>query len=65
MKNLLEENNVDILCMQEKEITGDIKVKELETSKYCLELENNSVKSRVGFYITKKLNYIRRNDLEG
>ena len=45
--------------MQETEITGDINVKELETSNYSLELESNSVKSRVGFYISKKLNYTR------
>ena len=51
--------------MQETEITGDINVKELETSNYSLELEVNSVKSRVGFYVSKKLNYIRRSDLEG
>ena len=51
--------------MQETEVTGDIDVTELETSNYCLELETNSVKSRVGFYISKTLNYMRRLDLEG
>ena len=65
VKNLLEEKKIDILCMQETEITGDINVKELETSNYSLELEVNIVKSRVGFYVSKKLNYIRRSDLEG
>ena len=65
VKNLLEEKKIDILCMQETEITGDINFKELETSNYNLELEVNSVKSRVGFYVSKKLNYIRRSDLEG
>ena len=65
VKNLLDENEIDILCMQETEVSGDINTKELMTSRYRLELETNSVKSRVGFYITKKLIYIRRNDLEG
>ena len=51
--------------MQETEITGNINVSELETSNYCLELETNSVKSRVGFYTSKKLNHVRRTDLEG
>ena len=51
--------------MQETEVTGNINVKELETSNYSLELETNTVKSRVGFYISKKLNYVRRKDLEG
>ena len=65
MKNLLEENKIDILCMQETELNKDINTNELSTSKYCLELENNTTKSRVGFYITKDLNYVRRTDLEG
>ena len=51
--------------MQETEVSGDINTNELMTSGYRLELESNSIKSRVGFYITKNLNYIRRNDLEG
>ena len=41
MKNLLEENKIDILCMQETEINKDININELSTSKYCLEIENN------------------------
>ena len=51
--------------MQEIEVTNDINMNELSTSKYCLELENNTVKARVGFYITKDLNYVHRSDLEG
>ena len=51
--------------MQETEITDNININELSTSKYCLEIENNSVKSRVGFYISKDINYVRRTDLEG
>ena len=51
--------------MQETEINNDININELSTSKYCLEIENNSVKSRVGFYISKDINYVRRTDLEG
>ena len=65
VKNILEENNIDVLCMQETKIIGDINVSELKTSNFCLELETNSVKSRVGFYISKKLNYVRRTDLKG
>ena len=51
--------------MQETEVTSNINMKELETSNYSLELETNTEKSRVGFYISKKLNYVRREDLEG
>ena len=65
VKGLLEEKKIDILCMQETEVTDNINIKELSTSKYCLELEKNTVKARVGTYITKRLNYIRRSDLEG
>ena len=65
-KHLSEENKIDILCMQETEVNGNINAKELlMTSSYSLELAHNSVKSQVGFYISKKLNYVRRNDLEG
>ena len=42
VKNLLKENNIDVLCMQETEVTNDINVNELSTSNYRLELENNS-----------------------
>ena len=65
MKNLLEENKIDILCMQETEVTNAININELSVSQYCLELENNSVKSRVGLYISKDINYVRRTDIEG
>ena len=51
-----KENKIDILCMQETEVTKDININELSTSKYCLELEINAVKSRVGFYIAEDLN---------
>ena len=70
-KHLSEENKIDTLCMQETEVNGNINAKELlmtgplMTSSYSLELAHNSVKSQVGFYISKKLNNVRRNDLEG
>ena len=65
VKNLLEENKIDVLCMQETEVTNAININELSVSQYCLELENNSVKSRVGLYISKDINYVRRTDIEG
>ena len=51
--------------MQETEVTNAINTNELSVSQYCLELENNSVKSRVGLYISKDINYVCRTDLEG
>ena len=38
---------------------------ELRISEYSLELEQNSTKSRVGFFVSKTLSYVRRIDLEG
>ena len=37
----------------------------MSMSGYSLELEKNSIKSRVCYYISKSLKYVRRNDLEG
>ena len=62
---MLEEIEIDVLCMQETEIANDIDHEVLKVSGYCLELEKNSVKARVGFYVSKKIRYVRRFDLEG
>ena len=43
----------------------DIDHNELRISEYFLELEENSTKSRVGFFVSKTLSYVRRIDLEG
>ena len=51
--------------MQETEITKDLSMGELMLSGYCLELDNNSEKSRVGFYIAKDITNITRSDPEG
>ena len=55
VKKLLEENDIDILCMQETEVKKDIDHKELNISKFLLELESNTKKSRVGVYISKTI----------
>ena len=65
VKKLLEENEIDILCMQETEVMKDINHNELKISGYLMELELNTTKSRVGFYISKSVRYVRRVDLEG
>ena len=65
VKKLLEENDIDILCMQETQVRKDIDHKELNISKFLLELESNTKKSRIGVYISKTINYVRRTDLEG
>ena len=65
IKKLLEEHEIDILCMQETEIGNDLNHNELNVSDYSIELEKNSSKSRVGFYVSKSVSYVRRCDLEG
>ena len=51
--------------MQETEIIDDLNPDELRITNYSLELERNSVKARVGFYVSRSVNYVRRQDLEG
>ena len=46
-------------------VINNLKHDELRIANYSLELEKNSLKSRVGFYITKSVSYVRRYDLEG
>ena len=65
LKKMLEDNLIDVLCMQETEILKDIDHNELRISDYNLELEDNSIKSRVGFFVSKTIDYVRRLDLEG
>ena len=50
--------------MQEVEVETDFDVELLKLPGYIFELENNTVKKRVGCYIRENLKYRRRNDLE-
>ena len=65
VKRLLEENEIDVLCMQETEIRKDIDQNVLKISGYNLAIEKNSTKSRVGIYVSNAISYVRRTDLEG
>ena len=51
--------------MQEVDIDGHINLRDLDTAGYSLEVEMNSLKSRVGFYISKNIKYKRKDELEG
>ena len=64
VKSLLEENKIDILCLQEVEIENGFDLKQLEITGYCLEMETNSIKSRSCIYIKNGIRYRRRLDLE-
>ena len=58
VRRLLDENKIEVLCMHETEIGNDLNSDQLLMSGYSLELKTNTVKSRVGFYISKSLKYI-------
>ena len=60
----LSANNVQICGLQETEIPVNFPEKSLNCGGYNIELEMNSVKKRVGFYIKSNINYVRRSDLE-
>ena len=62
---MLKEHEIDMLSMQETEIMNNLNYDELKIADYSLDLEKNSMKSRVGFYFARNVNYVRKFDLEG
>ena len=64
VKRLIKENKIDILCVQESEITKGYPIELLSFEGYNYENESNDVKSRCGIYIANSISYVRRNDLE-
>ena len=64
VKRLILNNDIDILCMQETEIPADFPVELLTFKGYNYENEHNIVKSRCGIYISNKISYVRRTELE-
>ena len=64
VKRLILNNDIDILCMQETEIPADFPVEMLTFKGYNYENEQNIVKSRCGIYISNKISYVRRTELE-
>lgn len=64
VRHLLHEHKIDILLLQETEITKEIDPLNLQIGGYILELETNDAKRRVGIYIRKNIAYKRRFDKE-
>ena len=64
VRRMIQDNNIDILCMQEIEIPKDFPIQMLTFKGYQFENENNNIKSRCGMYISNNISYVRRNDLE-
>lgn len=64
VKNLVKENEIDILCLQETEIPVDYPIDLLTFMGYSYESESNLYKMRCGMYLSNNVSYVRRNDLE-
>ena len=64
VRDLLRENEIDILALQETEINEDLDLNNLKISGYTLETESNDEKRRVVIYVRSSLTYKRRSDLE-
>ena len=64
VKRIIINNDIDILCMQETKMPADFPVELLTFKGYNYENEQNIVKSRCGIYISNKISYVRRTELE-
>jgi exonuclease III len=64
VRTLLYEHDLDILTLQETELSPDIDEKTLQIKGYSLEVESNDMKRRVAIYIRNTIIYKRRCDLE-
>ena len=60
----LNENNIQVCCLQETEINQGFPEEILNCNNYILELEMNTTKKGTGIYLNKNVKYIRRRDLE-
>ena len=60
----LNEERIDICCLQECEVDSSMKEENLTIKNYKIELEKNTFKKRVGIYINNNINYERQFDLE-
>ena len=65
VKETLLNEKIDICCVQETDIVKDYPEDLLTFPGFSLELEKNDVKARFGVYLSTKISYKRRNDLEG
>ena len=65
ISEIMKSENIDVLCVQETEIEHGFATELLTINNYSFEIEQNSIKSRVGIYINKNIKYTRRHELEG
>ena len=64
VRNILNENQIDVLSLQETEISHETDLENLKIKGYTLEVEENDKKMRIASYIKNGLHFKRRHDLE-
>ena len=64
VRTQLYENNIDILTLQETELSPELQLENLQIKGYSIEVEKNNKKRRVAIYIKNSISYKRRVDLE-
>ena len=64
IKRMVEDNKIDILCVQETEVIKDYPIELLTFRNFNYENEMNDLKSRCGIYVRNNVSYVRRTDLE-
>ena len=64
VKRIILNNDIDIMCLQETEIPRDFPIDMLTFKGYCYESESCLTRSRCGIYVSDKVPYVRRQDLE-
>ena len=65
IKEMIVQEKIQVLCVQESEIKTNLDHNLLSFPGFALETENNKSLSRVAIFISNKIDYIRRRDLEG
>jgi hypothetical protein len=65
VKQLVINENIEILCLQETEIVPELEASLLSFPCFEYETKNHSTKARVGCYIKSGIKYMRCIDLEG
>jgi hypothetical protein len=58
LKNLVIDNNIDVFYMHKIELENGYPAALLSFPNFNLEVEESSVKARVGIYINNQVNYV-------
>jgi endonuclease/exonuclease/phosphatase family metal-dependent hydrolase len=64
VKQIILDEKIDIMCVQETELSSNLDHSLLSFPGYIYESEKSNIKARVGLFIRSGLKYVRRLDLE-